>query len=277
MRFVGLLSELEFFIKVAFSCAVLQQFFFVVLSNFQLSFITEVIIYWAIGSSSFYAIGLFIENVVKKDALKNKLYIRVAKVKAQKYPTFTLKGIIFGEIKSFFTAFIVLYLLKEVHRDNNFMMNFGWFFMNIMAADFFFYLTHRLLHQKRFIKIHLKHHEFRDSSSFVAGHKSLTEYCITTVTELIPVLLFGYDITQLCAWSVVGNAYNLEGHSALSLFYIGSDFHDRHHTQFKNNYGIQGFWDRVFNTLDIASKRNTLIFPVNYLVSKASASVRGRD
>ncbi len=268
MKFFSFFTELEFFVKIAFSCAVLQQFFFIFLSNFQFNFITEVCIYWLTGSVSFYALGWLIEKVIKKSSLKAKLLIRVAQVKEQKFPPFSIKGILLGEIKSFLTALIILYLLKQVHRDNNFMMNFGWFFMNIVCADFFFYLTHRLLHQKRFIKIHLKHHKFRDSSSFVAGYKSLTEYCLTTITELVPVLLFGYDLSQLCAWTVIGNAYNLEGHSSLSLFYIGSDFHDRHHTHFKNNYGIQGFWDRIFNTLEISSKRNTLLFPSNYLSNK---------
>jgi sterol desaturase/sphingolipid hydroxylase (fatty acid hydroxylase superfamily) len=268
MKKIAIFSDFEFFIKVAISCAILQQLFFIFFAHLKLNFITEVIIYWTIGSLSFYGIGLLIEKFIKTSALKNTHLIRIAKVKAQKFPPFTLKGIIFGEIKSFVSAFIILYCLKEVHRDNNFTMNFGWFFMNIVCADLFFYITHRLLHQKRFIQIHLKHHEFRDSSSFVAGHKSLIEYCITTMTELVPVLLFGYDLSQLCAWTVIGNAYNLEGHSSLSLFYIGSDFHDRHHTHFKNNYGIQGFWDRIFNTLEISSKRNTLLFPSNYLSNK---------
>jgi sterol desaturase/sphingolipid hydroxylase (fatty acid hydroxylase superfamily) len=265
---IASLADVEFFIKVAVSCAIFQQLFFSVFAHLRLNFITEVILYWAIGSLSFYSIGLLIEKIIKTSALKDSYLIRIAKVTAQKFPPFTLKGIIFGEIKSFMSAFIILYCLKEVHRDNNFMLNVGWFFMNIVCADLFFYLTHRLLHQKRFIKIHLKHHEFRDTSSFVAGHKSLIEYCITTMTELVPVLLFGYDLSQLCAWTVIGNVYNLEGHSSLSLFYIGSDFHDRHHTHFKNNYGIQGFWDRIFNTLEISSKRNTLLFPSNYLSNK---------
>ena len=270
MKKIAVLTDLEFFLKVAISCAILQQVFFIFLSQLKLNFISEVIIYSITGSISFYTIGWFIEEVIKKSPLQKSLLIRVTKVKTQKYPAFTLKGIIAGEIKSFITSFITLYFLTEVHRGNNFIMNVGWFFMNIVSADFFFYITHRLLHQKRFIKIHLKHHEFRDSSSFVAGHKSLLEYCITTLTELVPVLLFGYDLSQLCAWTVIGNAYNLEGHSSLSLFYIGNDFHDRHHTDFKNNYGIQGLWDSIFNTLYISSTKNTPIFLVNYLNTKIS-------
>ncbi len=273
MKFFAFLTEIEFFAKVALSCAVLQQLFYFFLADLKLSFIQEVFIYWAIGSISFYAIGLFIEKIIKTSLFSSRYCIRVENIKKQPYPPFTFQGILLGEIKSFLSAFIILSLLKEVHRDNHFWMNIGWFFLNIISADFFFYITHRLLHQKRWIKIHLKHHEFRDSSSFVAGHKSLTEYCITSLTELIPVFLFGYDMSQLCAWTVIGNAYNLEGHSSLSLFYIGSDFHDRHHTHFKMNYGIQGFWDKIFKTYILGAKRNTWIFPANYLAHKFSKSI----
>lgn len=88
---------------------------------------------------------------------------------------------------------------------------------------------------------------------------------LTSLTDLAWFLVFGRDITQLCAWSVIGNAYNIEGHSALSIFYIGSDFHDRHHTRFRVNYGIQGFWDKVFGTHDVRSTNLSLLFPANRL------------
>ncbi|WP_293317336.1 sterol desaturase family protein [Microcoleus sp. PH2017_15_JOR_U_A] len=130
-----------------------------------------------------------------------------------------------------------------------------------MVADFCFYVTHRLFHKKFLQEIHLKHHEFLDSSSFVAGHKSLLEYAIVTIADVLPVFVFGYDITQLCAWTAIGNAYNLEGHSSLSIFFIDSDFHDLHHSRFKGNYGIQGFWDRIFNTLNHPTKKPGIMFP----------------
>jgi sterol desaturase/sphingolipid hydroxylase (fatty acid hydroxylase superfamily) len=81
----------------------------------------------------------------------------------------------------------------------------------------------------------------------------------------LPILIFGYDITQLCAWSVIGNAYNLEGHSSLSIFFIPSNFHDLHHTDFNGNYGIHGFWDRVFNTLNPPTKKQGMMFPVSLI------------
>ena len=224
------------------------------------------LLYWLVGSVSFYSIGLFLEKVIKKNhTLREKLTIRVKKVKKQPFPSFTAKGIIIGEIRSLIAAFIILYLAPEVNRGNSLLLNLGWFLMRIIAADFCFYVTHWLFHRKFLRKIHLKHHEFADSSSFVAGHKSLTEYIIVSITDILPIFIFGYDITQLCAWTIIGNAYNLEGHSSLSIFFVPSDFHDLHHTCFKGNYGIQGFWDRIFNTLNPPTKKSGIMFPVAFL------------
>ena len=255
--------EVEFYLKVAISCAIFHQFFYWVLHKIELNFITQVVLYWFIGSASFYMIGLFIEKVIKKnDKLREKLNARVKKIKKQPYPDFTAKGMIMGEIKSLIAVLIILSLAPEMHRENDLLSSFGWFLMRIAAADFCFYVAHWLLHRRFLQKIHLKHHEFADSSSFVAGHKSLSEYIIVTITDLLPIFIFGYDINQLLAWTLIGNAYNLEGHSSLSIFFISSDFHDLHHSRFKGNYGINGFWDRIFNTLNSPHKKSGMMFPV---------------
>ncbi|UUO15778.1 sterol desaturase family protein [Dolichospermum heterosporum] len=256
-KLVNFCLDMEFYLKIAISCTITQQLFFLLLNKLKLNFITEVLLYWLVGTISFYAIGIFIEKLIKSDdSLTRKLTARVKKVKKQSFPNFTLKGIIIGEIKALITALIIIYLAPEVHRGNGLILNMGWFFMRIVAADFCFYVAHRLLHTKLFLEIHLKHHEFQDTSSFVAGHKSLMEYIIVTITDVLPVFIFGYDITQLCAWTLIGNIYNLEGHSSLSIFFIPSNFHDLHHTGFHGNYGIHSFWDRVFKTLNPINKKN---------------------
>ncbi|MCW5314540.1 fatty acid hydroxylase family protein [Nostoc sp. KVJ3] len=276
-NFFNFCFESEFYIKIAISCAIVQQGFYFLLNNIEVNFITQVLLYWLVGSISFYGIGILIEKGIKSnDILKDKLTARVKKVKNQPFPSFTLKGIIIGEIKAFISVLIILYLAPEVHRGNSLILNIGWFLMRIVAADFCFYVAHRLFHTKTWQKIHLKHHEFRDSSSFVAGHKSFLEYIIVTITDILPIFIFGYDITQICAWSIIGNAYNLEGHSSLSIFFIPSDFHDLHHSCFSGNYGIHGFWDRVFNTLNSPTKKRGIMFPVSlieYRVIKSSNSI----
>jgi hypothetical protein len=256
-------TELEFYLKIAICCTILQQLFYFIFGKIKIDFVEQFFLYWIIGSISFYSIGILIEKGIKgNNSLCKKLTIRIKKVKEQPFPSFTLKGIVTGEIKSFFSAFIILWLAPEVDRGNILILNFGWFLMRIIVADLLFYIAHRLFHTNKFLqKIHLKHHEFRDTSSFVAGHKSLLEYVIVTLTDILPLLIFGYDITQICAWTVIGNAFNLEGHSSLSIFFIPSDFHDLHHTCFTKNYGIHGFWDRVFDTLNYPTKKLGIIFP----------------
>ncbi|MEH2206189.1 MAG: sterol desaturase family protein [Nostoc sp.] len=265
-KLLNFCSEIEFYLKSAISCTIVQQVFYLLLNNIEIDFITQVLLYWLLGSISFYSIGILIEKGIKSNyVLRDKLTARVKTVKNQPFPSFTVQGMITGEIKAFLSALIILYLAPEVHRGNSLLLNFGWFLMRIVAADFCFYVAHRLLHTTFLQKIHLKHHEFRDSSSFVAGHKSLIEYIIVAIADVLPIFIFGYDITQLCAWSVIGNAYNLEGHSSLSIFFIPSDFHDLHHTCFNRNYGIQGFWDRIFNTLNPPTKKPGIMFPVSFI------------
>ena len=260
--------EIEFYLKVAIVCTIFQQFFYLVLS-YQLNFITQVILYWLIGSISFYSLGLFIEKVIKKnEPLREKLNARVKQVSKKPYPSFTAKGVVTGEIKSFITVLIIIAIAPQMHRGNSLMLNFGWFLMRIILADLCFYIAHWSLHQKFLRKMHLKHHQFADSSSFVAGHKSLAEYIIVTITDLLPIFIFGYDLNQLLAWTIIGNAYNLEGHSSLSIFFISSDFHDLHHTCYQRNYGIQGFWDRIFNTLNTPTKKSGLMFPIASMEKK---------
>ncbi|MBW4614586.1 MAG: sterol desaturase family protein [Desmonostoc vinosum HA7617-LM4] len=276
-NFFDFCVEIEFYLKIAISCTLVQQVFYWLLKNIELNLLAQVLLYWLVGSISFYSIGIIIEKLIKSnDFLKEKLIVRVKHVKNQPFPSFTVQGIITGEIKAFISALVILYLAPEVHRGNGLLLNLGWFLMRIVAADFCFYVAHWLFHTRFLLKIHLKHHEFRDSSSFVAGHKSLIEYIIVTITDVLPIFIFGYDITQLCAWSIIGNIYNLEGHSSLSILLIPSDFHDLHHTCFKGNYGIQGFWDRVFNTLNPPTKKRGIMFPmslIEYKIIKSSSRV----
>jgi sterol desaturase/sphingolipid hydroxylase (fatty acid hydroxylase superfamily) len=265
-KLFGFLSEMEFYIKIALSCTIFQQGIYWLLRDVKLSFIPQVFLYWLVGSVSFYGIGLAIEKLIKPNqALAENLNVRVKKVRKQEFPTFTFKGILVGELKSFCAAALILYLAPEVYRGNDLWLNFSWFLMRIIVADFCFYVAHWLFHRKFLQKFHLKHHEFSDSSSFVAGHKSVIEYLVVSITDILPIFIFGYDITQLCAWTVIGNAYNLEGHSSLSIFFIPSDFHDLHHSCFKGNYGIHGFWDRVFNTLNSPTKKPSPMFPITTL------------
>ncbi len=271
-KIVDICIEIEFYIKVALGCAILQQVFYRLLHDINLNFISQVLVYWMVGLISFYAIGFLIEKVIKNnEELTAKLNIRIKPVKKQPFPAFTAQDVFLGGLKSLIAALFILYVAPEVDRSNGFLLNFGWFLMRIIAFDFGFYVVHWLFHRKPLLKIHLKHHEFIDTSSFVTGHTTLIEYIIVSVIiESIPILIFGYDITQLCAWVMINTAYSLEGHSSLSIFFISSDFHDLHHTSFKKNYGIQGFWDIIFNTSNPPTNKPGIMFPASLLKAQVT-------
>ena len=52
--------EIEFYLKVAITCTISQQFFYWVLHDIEINFINQVVVYYLVGSISFYGIGLFI-------------------------------------------------------------------------------------------------------------------------------------------------------------------------------------------------------------------------
>ena len=84
--------EMEFYLKIAISCTIAQQLFFLLLNKLKLNFITQALLYWLVGTISFYAIGIFIEKLIKSnDFFHDKLTVRVKKVKKQLFPNFTLK------------------------------------------------------------------------------------------------------------------------------------------------------------------------------------------
>ncbi|MEG4323294.1 MULTISPECIES: hypothetical protein [unclassified Microcoleus] len=89
--------EIEFYLKIAISCTIVQQVFYWLLHDIEPNFITKVLLYWIVGSISFYCIGILIEKGIKSnDSLMEKLTARVKKVKKQQFPSFTVKGIITG-------------------------------------------------------------------------------------------------------------------------------------------------------------------------------------
>ncbi len=65
-KFFNFCFEVEFYLKIAITCTIVQQIFYWLLHNIELNFITQVLLYWLVGFISFYSIGLFIEKVIKK-------------------------------------------------------------------------------------------------------------------------------------------------------------------------------------------------------------------
>ncbi len=93
-KFFNLCFEIEFYLKVAIFCTIFQQLFSWILHETELNFISQVILYWLVGSVSFYGIAIFIEKVIKNnDKLKEQFNVRAKKVKQQLFPSLNIKGL----------------------------------------------------------------------------------------------------------------------------------------------------------------------------------------
>lgn len=136
----SLVGELEFFMKVALICAIFQEIFSFAFAGRQFGFLSQVLIYWGVGSVSYYLFGFLIERGIKRrSALKDRLCIRATPVRPHAFPAFTLKGILLGEIRGFLAALVIIGITRPVERSPDFLANVAWFFASIVLADFLFY------------------------------------------------------------------------------------------------------------------------------------------
>ena len=161
------------------------------------------------------------ENIIKP-LLGKQLSVRRESVPKQLYPRPTVLGVMVGELKAIVTSAVTLSLVRRENdlgedgvnnvATTSLPMVFARFVVAIISADLTFYLVHRVAHTRLFYGIHKTHHEFRDTSSAVAGHKHWLEYIVVTVTDVLPFLLAGSTVSELIAYGCVGAFYNAEGH-----------------------------------------------------------------
>ena len=126
-KLVAILPDIEFYLKIAMACTLIQQIISRILGAHPLGFGQQTVLLWLTGSLSFYGLGFGIETLIKRNpALREKLTARRAAVKEQAYPSFTVQGLVTGELKALATATAILFLAPEVRRGNDLMANFGW-------------------------------------------------------------------------------------------------------------------------------------------------------
>jgi hypothetical protein len=274
LAFFDYMCDIEFWLKIALSCVFFQWVFAALFKGIDLTTWQKITVYFLVNTGSYYTIASTIEYIIKRRDPIAKARSTRAKgslVNSQPYQLHR-DQILRSLVQNYLIAGAVILSLREVHRSVHFGWNFGWFFMSIVITDFAFYAHHRwLLHNhrlRRLLLVHAVHHSYRDSSGFVTGHKSFADMIINFVlADLVVLILFGFDFHQLLAWTLVINLFNIESHSAISLLYIGTDFHDRHHTRINGNYGIHGVFDKLFGTFITATRRTGLLFPSNTLAA----------
>lgn len=73
-KLFAILSEAEFFLKIAISCTLVQQLLYKALGSEPLTFVHQALLLWLTGSLSFYGFGFGIERLIKgNQVLADKL------------------------------------------------------------------------------------------------------------------------------------------------------------------------------------------------------------
>ncbi|WP_121115916.1 sterol desaturase family protein [Croceibacterium ferulae] len=135
-------------------------------------------------------------------------------------------------------------------------------FLYLFAHDTWFYWTHRLMHRPRWFKVmHAVHHASRPPTAWAAMAFHWTESL--TGALVIPVLVFVLPVhvavlglvltvmtvmgvTNHMGWEMFPPAFV---NSRLGNWLITASHHQRHHEEYKCNYGLYfRFWDHLCGT-----------------------------
>ena len=132
----------------------------------------------------------------------------------------------------------------------------------LFAHDTWFYWTHRWMHRpKVFRKMHAVHHASRPPTAWAA--MSFHPYEALTGAVVIPALVFLIPIhvamlgVVLAVMTVMGVTNHMGWemfprclvHSKLGGWLITASHHQRHHEEYRCNYGLYfRFWDRLCGT-----------------------------
>lgn len=139
----------------------------------------------------------------------------------------------------------------------------------LLAHDTWFYWTHRWMHRPRLFRaMHAVHHESRPPTAWAA--MSFHPWEALTGAVVIPALVFVIPI-HVAMLGVVLAVMTLMGvtnhmgwemfprrlvHSALGGWLITASHHQRHHEEYRCNYGLYfRIWDRLCGTDKGLSKR----------------------
>jgi sterol desaturase/sphingolipid hydroxylase (fatty acid hydroxylase superfamily) len=132
----------------------------------------------------------------------------------------------------------------------------------LLMYDLYFYLTHRLIHDKRIFNIvHLVHHK----SKYVSPLSALSMHPIEAIINhgylVILLFLIPMHTSHVYIWVATTILYTTYLHLGIELYtdkFLSSKIgkyiytataHSEHHTKFKGNYGFYTLiWDKLFKT-----------------------------
>lgn len=120
-----------------------------------------------------------------------------------------------------------------------------------VATDIFFYHVHRAMHWSKIYKyLHKQHHEFQYTYALAGLYCGPFEMVVLNMwgTSIWP-LLVELSSPYLEIWFFLLAVNVTLSHTTLTVPYLISNHHDKHHIYYNCNYGISGFLDQIYGTL----------------------------
>ena len=133
----------------------------------------------------------------------------------------------------------------------------------IIFHDFYFYLTHRIMHHKKLFFIHRRHHLSINPTPWAAFSFSPIEAIIQIIWIPIIALFIPLHFFAIMTWALWMMIMNVIGHLGYEIYprnflntfivnnLLSSTHHNLHHSRSKSNYGLYfTFWDKILGTED---------------------------
>lgn len=151
----------------------------------------------------------------------------------------------------------------EKIADRGWVYYFSLFPVMFFMHDLYFYVCHRIMHNKAIFKyVHLVHHHSTNPSPWAAYAFHPLESFVEVGITIIFYFTLPIHITHLLFFFLFSIIYNIYGHLGYELYPKGfhktwmgkwintSTNHNQHHQYFKGNYGLYTLiWDRLFGTI----------------------------
>ncbi|CAM4797990.1 unnamed protein product [Rotaria magnacalcarata] len=126
----------------------------------------------------------------------------------------------------------------------------------IGVTEIFFFYSHRLLHVSFLYEyIHKQHHQFRAPIGMACEYAHPIEFFVSNIGPVvIGPLIFQSHLLTTWLWLLFALLGTINHHSGYKLPGIlgnglaNPTFHDFHHAQFTNNFGLLGILDRLHGT-----------------------------
>ena len=133
----------------------------------------------------------------------------------------------------------------------------------IIFHDFYFYITHKMMHHKKLFFIHKRHHLSTNPTPWSAFSFGPIEAVIQIIWLPIIILILPLHPFSLLIWVLWMMTMNVIGHLGFEIYsknflngFIGkilnaSTHHNLHHSRNKSNFGLYfTFWDKIMGTED---------------------------